>query len=631
VTARQKAGLAALLLLALAVRAALALTLRGAPYFHDPIVDGASYDRWAVEIATRDFWGTTAFFQDALYPYLLGVFYKVFGRDLLWARLAQSLAAVLGLWMLFEAARRLCDLRTAFVALAIGALSKSLAFFDAAILKDFLGVLAVEAALLLWTLDRPWKWAGVGAALGAGCLVRGNLLLVVAAVAGLLALRREWRSAALLGAAAAACILPVTVRNAVVARDFVLTTWGLGPTLYIGNHPENTSGRYRPPPFLREGSIEAEETDFRTEAERRLGRTLRASEVDRYWRGEALSYVASQPLTFLAVTGKRALLLLNAYEVPDDLDPAFMARFSWVLRLPLFTFGLFTMPLAAAGIYLAWQERARFSFALLLLPAYAASILPFFVFGRYRLPLVPVLVLFAAHAVVKSAQLVRWRMSAVPKTALAVFVVAFAAVNLPLPASVGGHRDFRTAHRNLGVYWSRQGRAAEAVEELLAAAALQPAYLQDPSFRWLLGEQCESAGRIPEALEHVAAAAALDRTSAEAAHRAGMIYLGRGMDDRAAAALREALARDPNYAATFLPLAEAERRRGREDEALRVLEAGGRAAPRDAALRVARAEIHLRRGRWAEALAAAEEALGIKPDDPRALEIRREAARRLGR
>ena len=628
-TARQKAGLAALLLLALGLRIALTLSLRGDPWFDEPIVDGASYDRWAREIATEDFWGKKAFFQDPLYPYLLGTFYKLFGRDLLAVRLLQSVVGVLGLWMLFEAARRLCDLPTAYVALAIGALSKSLAFFDAAILKDFLGVAAVEGALLCSTLKGPWRWPAVGAALGAGAGVRSNLLLAVVALAVLLSLRREWKSAGLLAAAAAAFVLPITVRNAAVAKDFVVTTWGGGPSLYIGNHPENATGRYRPPPFLSEGSLEAEERDFRLEAERRLGRPLKASEVDAYWRGQALSFIAGNPGTFLAASSKRLLMLSNAREIPDDLDPAFMARFSWVLKLPLFTWGLLTAPLAAAGIYLAWIERRKFEVPLLLGVAYVASILPFFVFARYRLPLVPILILFAAHAVTTSLRLRRQGMSAVPKTALAVFAVALVAVNLPLPASIGGHRDFRAAHYNLALYYKSHARPAESADEFLAAATLQPAYLENPSFRWALAEQLESSGRTAEAFEHYAAAAALDRSSAEAAYRVGLIYLGRDLDERAAAMFRESLARDATFAAAYLPLATAESRLGREPQAIQVLEAGARVAPRDFSLPLAKAELHAKRRRWKEALAAAEEVLAIKPDEPRARAIRDEALRLL--
>ena len=143
---RQRLGLAAALLAALALRVCLTLSLRDAPYFHDPIVDGAAYDRWAAEIAGESFWGSKVFYQDPLYPYALGLVYKVFGRDLLWIRLLQALIGTLGLWMLFEAVRSLTDFRTALLALAMGALYKTLAFFDVAVLKDFLGVVAIEAA-----------------------------------------------------------------------------------------------------------------------------------------------------------------------------------------------------------------------------------------------------------------------------------------------------------------------------------------------------------------------------------------------------------------------------------------------------------------------------------------------------
>ena len=628
---RQRLGLAAALLAALALRVVLTLSLREAPYFHDPIVDGAAYDRWAAEIAGPSFWGSKVFYQDPLYPYALGVFYKIFGRDLLWVRLVQALIGTLGLWMLFEAVRKLTDYRTALLALAMGALYKSIAFFDVAILKDFLGVVAVEAALFLWTRDSRWKWLGFGAVLGLATLVRGNMLLLALAAAAFLAFRREWKPAGLVLAGALVTIVPATIRNAAVSGEFVLTTAQLGPNLYIGNNAENTSGRYRPPSFLRSGSTEFEEPGFREEAERRLGRKLRASEIDAYWRGEALRWMRGNPGTFLGVSLKRAAMLLHAREIPDDLDPAFLARFAWPLRLPLFTFGFFLLPLAAAGIYLAWAERAKFAFAFVLLGAYAASILFFFVFARYRLPVVPLLLLFAAYAVSRMIQMAKWRMSAVPRTAAIVFGVALLLVNLPLPEAVGGHRDFRAAHYNLGLYRRSQGRHAEAAEELLAAAALSPAYLRDPAFLWTLGDVLERAGRRDEAFERYAAATEIDRLSPEAPYKLGQIYLGRGMLDRAAEKFAEAVARDPAFAAAYLPLADAEARLKRPDDALRHLEAGRARAPRDASLPLLQAEIRRSLGQWREALAAAEEALKLKPGLPEAEALRAEALKKLGR
>lgn len=627
---RQRIGLAAALLAALLLRVLLVLSLRDGPWFHEPIVDGAAYDRWARAIATESFLGDKVFYQDPLYPYALGIFYKVFGRDLLWVRLVQSLVAVLGLWMLFEAARRLTDYRTALLALVFGAFYKTLAFFDAALLKDFLGVVAVEAALFCWTLQSRWKWLAFGAALGLGTLVRGNMLLVALAAALFLACRREWKPAALLLAGAAACIASAAIRNAAVAGDFVPTTSQLGPNLYTGNNADNTTGRYRPPPFLRSGSTEFEEPGFREEAERRLGRKLKASEIDAYWRGEAFRWIRGNPGTFLLVTLKRAAMLLNAHEIPDDLDPAFLARFAWPLRLPLFGFGFFALPLAAAGLYLAWQEREKFGLAFVMLAAYAASILFFFVFARYRLPLVPLLILFAAHAVTRTLQLRDWRMSAVPKTAAGIFLAVLVLCNLPLPEAVGGHRDFRSSHFNLGLHW-KESRPAEAAVELLAAAKLQPAHLQDPAFLWMLGEVLERAGREDEAFERYSAASDLDRESPEAAYKLGQLYLGRGMHERAAAKLAEATLRNPRYAPAYLPLAEAERRLGRLDDALRHLEAGRAVAPLDWTLPLKQAEIRRALGQWKETLAAAEAALALKPGQPEAVALRDEAAKKLGR
>jgi tetratricopeptide (TPR) repeat protein len=305
-----------------------------------------------------------------------------------------------------------------------------------------------------------------------------------------------------------------------------------------------------------------------------------------------------------------------------------MARFSWVLRLPLFTFGLFVAPLAAAGLYLSWSERARFGMLYVLGGAYLVSILFFFVFGRYRLPLVPILIVFAAYAAIRMVQLLQWRMSAVPRTAAIVFAAALVAVNVPLPVAIGGHRDFRTAHYNLGLHYFRSERPKEAAAEFEAAAALNPEYLRMAPFVWTLGEAYEKAGMPEEAFERFGRAADLDRESPEAAYKVGMIYFGRQVWAQAALRLGDAVARDPKFAAAYAPLAEAHLQLKNPDAALAALRAGAAAAPRDWTIRLRRAELCRSLAKWKEALEAAEETLAVKPDQPEARAIRDEARRR---
>jgi 4-amino-4-deoxy-L-arabinose transferase-like glycosyltransferase len=336
---RVPVAVGALLALALAARLAMLFTLEGKPLFGEPILDSAAYDRWAQEIAGGNFWGDRAFYQDPLYPYGLGLFYKVVGRHLLAVKVLQALLGVAGLWCLFEGARRLAGTPVALATLALGAVYRTTAFYDVVLLKEFLGPLAIEAAFLFAglaaTSRRGWWWGLAGAALGLGALVRGNLLVVAPAAAVALFFLRERRGAAWLAAGAALAVLPCTLRNAIVAREFVVTTAQAGPNLYIGNNPDNWTGRYRAPAFLEAASPDFEERDFRREAQRRLGKAeVGASEASAFWRGEALAAMRAEPWGFAGATFRRSMLLLNDWEVPDNYSIPFARRWSWALALP---------------------------------------------------------------------------------------------------------------------------------------------------------------------------------------------------------------------------------------------------------------------------------------------------------
>src|SRR5207248_3876954 len=89
-------------------------------------------------------------------------------------------------------------------------------------------------------------------------------------------------------------------------------------------------------------------------------------------------------------------------EMLDTESQESYADWSWPLR----AFGWFShfgvlVPLAGAGMFLAWPLRQRVAIVYAMTAAYSVSVLVFYVFARYRLPLVPLLMLFAAHALVE--------------------------------------------------------------------------------------------------------------------------------------------------------------------------------------------------------------------------------------
>src|SRR6185436_4451529 len=60
------------------------------------------------------------------------------------------------------------------------------------------------------------------------------------------------------------------------------------------------------------------------------------------------------------------------------------------------------VPLALLGVIVTWPMRSRLLVFYAMTLAYAASVVAFYVLARYRYPLVPLLILFAAAGVVNA-------------------------------------------------------------------------------------------------------------------------------------------------------------------------------------------------------------------------------------
>src|SRR4051794_18345579 len=102
-SARGRRLLLAILALALVLRLGHFWTVRSAPFFGQLVMDSQEYDRWARQIAGGDWLGSEVFFQAPLYPYLLGLLYRLFGPHLDAVYLFQILFSVAGIYALYRA------------------------------------------------------------------------------------------------------------------------------------------------------------------------------------------------------------------------------------------------------------------------------------------------------------------------------------------------------------------------------------------------------------------------------------------------------------------------------------------------------------------------------------------------
>ena len=560
--------------LALAIRLVHVWQIRSAPFFDLAMGDAQSYHAWGLEIAGGDWLGRETFYQAPLYPYFLGLVYTLFGPSLLAVRLSQVVLGAASCALLALAGRRLFSPPAGIAAGVMLAVYAPAIFFDGLVQKTSPGLflLCLLLALLARLVTEPgrpraWLWPGV--VLGALVLTRENALVFAAVLLGWLVLSRDAgrRHPARAGALAlglALVLLPVAARNQAVGGELVLTTAQLGPNLYIGNNPD-ADGTYRPLVVGR-GDPRFERRDATQIAEREVGARLTPRQVSSYWTGRSLEYIRTQPVDWLRLTARKVVLALNGSEVADTEDQLSHADWSLPLRLAghVWHFGLLA-PLGAAGICLTWGRRRQLRPFHLMLAAYAASVVLFAVMGRYRHPLAPLLMLFAAGGAVAVWQMARtrsgWRTpQAVWAGGLAAGLLVFC--NWPV-LSMSDMRAITAL--NVGTELQAEGRLDEAVEQYRQVLALTP---DDALAHSNLGTALAAQGRLDEAVGHYEQALALTPGDADAHSNLGNALLSLGRTGEGVASLRRALDIDPGSAEAHAALGIALHDAGGLDDAV---------------------------------------------------------------
>lgn len=409
--------LAIILILAAFLRVAHIIALMKLPVFDVPILDSWMYDEWAKRIASGHWLGgERAFYMDPLYPYFLALVYRLFGRNLLLVRLLQAGLGVGTCALVALIGRRVAGKTVGNLAALLMAVCRPAIFQEGELEKTALGIFLVTAGLVLTLRTNLRSKFAAGMMTGLAALTRGNLLIFGPLGAVYLffdgaifdrkpiresshcsntqrLVKSNWLNAVLFLFGFLLIIAPVTWRNYLVSGDWVITTSAAGANFYTGNNPANRSGGFEPIPFVRPHPA-FEEDDFRVAAERAVGRHLSPSEISHYWFRQSWAHLKTRPKFALTVLARKTLLFWSDFELPDGWDMYFLARYSFVLRLLPLGMG-FLLPFAILGAAARWKDPgAKLLVGYTLV--YAASVIAFFVFSRYRVYVFPSLSVLAA-------------------------------------------------------------------------------------------------------------------------------------------------------------------------------------------------------------------------------------------
>jgi tetratricopeptide (TPR) repeat protein len=664
--------------LALLVRLVHVWQIHRASFFDVLTGDSRGYDEWAVRIAGGEWIGREVFYQAPLYPYLLGVIYAIAGRHLLLVRIIQAIIGSGSCALLMLAGARLFSRNAGIAAGLMLALYAPAIFFDGLLQKSVLDVFFV--CLALWLISektaegaenakktlaqRSWRsprFFLLGLTMGLLALTRENALVFIVVIVAWIVVRgfeaEGWgltaRRAALFLGGLAMVLVPVAARNNYVGGGFYITTSQLGTNLYIGNNA-SADGTYQSLRFGR-GAPEYERQDATDLAERALGRRLTPAEVSGYWTGKALEFASSRPGAWLALMGRKTALLWNATEMLDTESQETYAEWSLPLRI-LGVAGHFgiLVPLALFGVIVTWPERRRLWILYAMTAAYAASVVVFYVFARYRYPLVPLLILFAAAGVTEARALfsapVKTRAALLAAVALTIVFCNWPMLSATLMRAV--------TETNLGVALQAEGRLDEATDHYQRAIALQPGYSPAynnlgtaqrakrqfdaaiatytqairmrpdyPEAEYNLANVLIDAGKPADAVAHFRIALQTMPASADVRNNLGIALIAEGKPEEAIAEFRAALQVEPDSAKTHRNLADALASAHQYDEAIQHYHRAAQLDPADTSAHYDLGSMLLEIDRLEEAIAEFRAALKI---DPTAVQVHNNLGIALG-
>jgi hypothetical protein len=384
---------------------------------------GPGRGREAAAAALWDRWyGGPTFHQEPLYPYLVGLTYRLLGPDVRLVFAWQLLAGVGSGVLLLLLARRLFGEVAGAATALLAVLCSPLLYYELVLLRETLIVASglLLAAAVSRALERrtfaAWLLAGLASGLAlllkssAGLMVAGTALVLV------LLLRRTPRDLTRAGLGLALgtglALVPAAARNAAVGVP-PLALSSVGTITFVNANAEDA----RP--------------DLGFTVSRHAAAIMGGTGGRFLPAALAAVRTHSGPASYLGQLAAKLDAAWHWYEIPNNANFYQYRDEAPVLRLPV-TFAV-AGPLGLVGLALAAPRwRSAWPLGLLVLTS-LLTMLVFYPLSRFRAPMLAALLPFAAFGAVKTADLVASGRLAKGGVALAALLGLAAWTGRPLP------------------------------------------------------------------------------------------------------------------------------------------------------------------------------------------------------
>ena len=547
--------------------------LASSPLLFSTGSDMQFYDDWARQILLGQWTDHQAFYGLPLYPFLVALLYRIFGSSPFIPGLFQAGLDAGTAVLIYKITVRLITARDN-VSSKTAAITGMLAaggwcFFVpaeaySAILMPTAGAVFVFW-LLVWLIVRtetapsPIRCVAYGLLIGFTAMGVATILFLVPLFVAAIVLRRTSisqgsRATALLMAGILIGTAPCWIHNRFVARDPVFLSAHRGINLWLGNNPEATGYPRFPGLHAGQGQMLHDSIE---QAETAAGRPLKRSEVSAYWSGKAREFIVANPGAWLKLLARKVGNFWNAFEY-DDLGVIVNLREDGVL-FPGLHFGL-VAALGLAGAVFSWRAFPASRWIAAAIALQLVAILPVFVTERYRLPVIPGLLVLSALGLQRLWA--HFANSEYPQAARQLGVVGLTTWLVAVPrhdASLWALEAY-----NAGRFALEMNNFSSAENHLRRAHSLVP---DNAETNFALGNLRFAQDNAAAAREFYEATLRIDGQHKGALNNLGVLALNANEPLRAIDLFRRALLREPRNPKTHYLLARALDLAGHHDEA----------------------------------------------------------------
>ena len=415
------------------------------PFVNERFGDELAYHQWATEISNGELIRGRAFFTGPLYAYFLGFFYFLGIKSIVALRFINLIMAGASFWLIYLASRMVVEKKKyALIAPALFGLSSASIFYESFQEKTTLVILltALSIYLILLSLNKKKVHLPLLAGLSSGLLALAHPLMLIVAPIGCLFIllkkkdiKKQLAGAILFGVGFILMLLPSMAHNLMAEGDLILTGSGSGQNFHTESHRETAK-----PGFLEE-------------AERRRGRRLKSSETSSFRYGQGPKDISGMSGLNLKRFIKKVKWAIGDEEINDKRSFGFYKDRWGVLGLPLAGFGIVSL-FGLMGIAIGRKEREAWFLSAFTL-VYILVISLYFVYGRYRLPLIVPLSILASLGIRDMVRFIK----KLKKKRLIISAILFFILSSVIFTKVPGSRESHFSdYFNMGnKYYNRGG------------------------------------------------------------------------------------------------------------------------------------------------------------------------------